>query len=208
MIHHGYFLHTAFPIYCLHFVQTAPMKKLPAFYVLDSVVKNVGTPYTLFFGRNLYSTFMEAYVLVDNNIRRKMEEMLKTWKEPVPGSMDTRPVFPIEITRPIENALIKARTSALQANQEYARNQQQMLNRGRPGMAAVPYRDTPTPPNALRQPQYPTTGYPSDYAQQYPTTQSAQPHTVPQPYNQQQYAMPQVSCCLWAQQKPFMLRAS
>jgi pre-mRNA cleavage complex 2 protein Pcf11 len=167
------------------------MKKLPAFYVLDSVVKNVGTPYTLFFGRNLYSTFMEAYVLVDNNIRRKMEEMLKTWKEPVPGSMDTRPVFPIEITRPIENALIKARTSALQANQEYARNQQQILNCGRPGMAAVPYRDTPTPPNVLRQPQYPT-GYPPNYTQ-YPTAQSIQPHTAPQAYNQQQYVVPQVS---------------
>jgi len=70
-----------------HIKQTSPQKKLPAFYVLDSVVKNVGTPYTLFFGRQLYSTFMEAYALVDNNVRRKMDEMLKTWKEPVPGPL-------------------------------------------------------------------------------------------------------------------------
>lgn len=43
--------------------------------------------------------------------------MLKTWKEPVPGSLDTRPVFPPEITRGIESALIKARTAALQQQQ-------------------------------------------------------------------------------------------
>ncbi|EDN96666.1 hypothetical protein SS1G_01592 [Sclerotinia sclerotiorum 1980 UF-70] len=112
-----------------HIKQTSPQKKLPAFYVLDSVVKNVGTPYTLFFGRQLYSTFMEAYALVSHDVRRKMDEMLKTWKEPVPGSIDTRPVFPPEVTRPIENALIKARTSALQ--QEQLRSQQQLMNRGR-----------------------------------------------------------------------------
>jgi pre-mRNA cleavage complex 2 protein Pcf11 len=170
----------------LTFSQTAPLKKLPAFYVLDSVVKNVGTPYTLFFGRNLYSTFMEAYVLVDNNIRRKMEEMLKTWKEPVPGSIDTRPVFPVEVTRPIENALIKARTSALQAHQEYARSQQQPMGRGRPGMAPDPYRNTPTPPNAFRPPPYVQQGYGSTYGQPYPADQ------VGQPFSQQQYGTPQV----------------
>lgn len=96
---------------------------------------------------------MEAYAIVDHNVRRKMEEMLKTWKEPVPGSIDTRPVFPVEVTRPIENALIKVRTLALQASQDNARNQQQLLSRGRPNATPV-YRDTPTPPNAMRQSQY------------------------------------------------------
>jgi len=86
-------------------------------YVLDSVVKNVGTPYTLFLGRNLYDTFMNAYTLVDSSVRKKFDEMLKTWKEPVPGSMDPRPVFPAETTRRIENVLIKARTAALQQQQ-------------------------------------------------------------------------------------------
>ncbi|TQS35538.1 hypothetical protein Golomagni_04041 [Golovinomyces magnicellulatus] len=135
-----------------HIKTTSPHKKLPSFYVLDSVVKNVGTPYTLFFGRQLYATFMEAYALVDNNVRRKMDEMLKTWKEPVPGSMDTRPVFPPEVTRPIENALIKAKTSFLQAHQEHMRTQQQMTNRGRQLPSQTPYRETGTPPNIFRQP--------------------------------------------------------
>jgi pre-mRNA cleavage complex 2 protein Pcf11 len=151
------------------------MKKLPAFYVLDSVVKNVGTPYTLFFGRQLYSTFMEAYALVDNSTRRKMDEMLKTWKEPVPGSMDTRPVFPPEITRPIENALIKARTSALQ--QEQMRSQQQGYGRGRPIQA--PYRDNPTPPGAVRlTPHQALPGYTVNYIQQ----QHPPPSVGPQAY--------------------------
>lgn len=179
-----------------HIKQTSPAKKLPAFYVLDSVVKNVGTPYTLFFGRQLYSTFMEAYALVDNNVRRKMDEMLKTWKEPVPGSIDTRPVFPLEVTRPIENALIKARTSAVQAHQEHLRSQQQLMGR-RPNPSPAPYRDTPTPPGALRQPMPGPPGYPPNYGQQqYPPPASGQqfPNTT---NGHQPYGLPQVRCSLF-----------
>lgn len=165
-----------------HIKQTSPAKKLPAFYVLDSVVKNVGTPYTLFFGRQLYSTFMEAYALVDNNVRRKMDEMLKTWKEPVPGSIDTRPVFPPEVTRPIENALIKARTSAVQAHQEHLRSQQQLLGR-RPNPSPTPFRDTPTPPGTIMQAVPGAQAYHPSYGQQQ----------YPNPVNgQQPYGLPQV----------------
>lgn len=179
-----------------HIKQTSPAKKLPAFYVLDSVVKNVGTPYTLFFGRQLYSTFMEAYALVDNNVRRKMDEMLKTWKEPVPGSIDTRPVFPPEVTRPIENALIKARTSAVQAHQEHLRSQQQIMGR-RPNPSPTPFRDTPTPPGAVRHaiPGAPGPGYPPNYGpQSYPPPAGGQ--QFPNPMNgHQQYGLPQVCSC-------------
>lgn len=55
-----------------HIKQIHPPRKLPALYLLDSIVKNVGTPYTLFFGRKLYQTFMEAYASVDNATRRKI----------------------------------------------------------------------------------------------------------------------------------------
>lgn len=92
---------------------------------------------------------MDTYASVDNTTRRKMDEMLKTWKEPVPGSIDPRPVFPPEVVRPIENALIKARTNALQAQQEHARGQQQILGRGRPiPPQGTPHRDIPTPPTS------------------------------------------------------------
>lgn len=139
-----------------HIKSTPPDRKLPALYVLDSVVKNVGTPYTLFLGRNLYTIFMNAYSLVNNQVRRKLDEMLKTWKEPVPGSLDPRPVFPAETIRPIENALIKARTAAVQAQQQQqSRAQQEMMARGRPMATPNPqWRNTPTPPQA-RSPYYP-----------------------------------------------------
>ena len=94
----------------------------------------------------MYQTFMNAYTLVDSQTRRKLDEMLKTWKEPVPGSLDTRPVFSPEITRSIENALIKARTAAL--HQQHTRGQQDLLGRGRgPGWPS-----TPTPPQSARHP--------------------------------------------------------
>ncbi|RAL10761.1 putative mRNA cleavage factor complex component Pcf11 [Aspergillus homomorphus CBS 101889] len=133
-----------------HIRTTPPAQKLPALYVVDSIVKNVGTPYTLFLGRNMYQTFMNAYTLVDSQTRRKLDEMLKTWKEPVPGSLDTRPVFPPEITRSIESALIKARTAALQ--QQQARSQHEILTRGRNG---TPLGWSNTQPPAQTMARYP-----------------------------------------------------
>lgn len=80
---------------------------------------------------------MESYAVVDHNIRRKMEEMLKTWKDPVPGSLDTRPVFSHELVRPIENALMKAKAVTMA---------QQGSVPGRPRAVLIPHRNTPTPP--------------------------------------------------------------
>lgn len=90
---------------------------------------------------------MNAYTLLDGPTRRKLEEMLKTWKEPVPGSIDSRPVFPTEVTRPIDNALLKARIAVLNVQQQQAQSQQ-ALSKRRPGTGTppVPYRNTPTPP--------------------------------------------------------------
>ncbi|KAJ5090390.1 mRNA cleavage factor complex component Pcf11 [Penicillium argentinense] len=127
-----------------HIKKTPPQQKLPALYVVDSIVKNVGTPYTLFLGRNMYQTFMNAYTLVDGPTRRKLDEMLKTWKEPVPGSLDTRPVFPPEVTRNIESALIKARTAALERDRT--------VNRGRTGGTPTGWKNSPIPPQAMPHP--------------------------------------------------------
>ena len=117
-------------------------------------MKIVGTPYTVYLGRNLYNTFMDAYTLVDSPTRKAMEGMLKTWKEPVPGSIDTRPVFSSDVTRAIENALIKARTAAIQHQQSQARQQQQSLSPyvATPHAAGL-WRSTPTPPQKFVQHQ-------------------------------------------------------
>lgn len=137
--------------------------------MLDSIVKNVGTPYTVYFGRNLYNTFMNAYTLVDGNVRKKLDETLKTWREPVPGSLSTTPVFRLDVTQRIVDALAKARLAAQQA-----RNQQTPLNGTRLAIGqAQPYRNTPTPPQNLPnygRPSYPNhtqppsrNGYPASY---------------------------------------------
>ncbi|KAJ5145669.1 uncharacterized protein N7515_000233 [Penicillium bovifimosum] len=128
-----------------HIRTTPPPQKLPALYVADSIVKNIGNPYTGFLGRNMYQTFMNVYTLVDGNTRKKLDEMLNTWKLPAPGSKDTRPVFPPEITRNIESALIKARTAALQ--QQQARAQPDILGRSRASVTPTGRTNSPMPQN-------------------------------------------------------------
>ncbi|KAI5367717.1 putative VHS domain, CID domain, protein PCF11 [Septoria linicola] len=151
-----------------HIKTTSPTRKLPALFVLDSIVKNVGTPYTVYLGRNLYNTFMEAYTLVDTATRRHMDAMLRTWKEPVPGSIDPRPVFPRETVQPLENAMIKARAALEKIRQ-----------------AQVPFQGTATPPQHngqyarppahMPQPTYPNYGTPQ------PTPQQSQPFSYQPP---------------------------
>lgn len=124
---------------------------------------------------------MGAYATVDPQTRRKMDEMLKTWKEPVPGSIDTRPVFPPDIVQPIENALIKIRTAALEAQQASQRGQALLLNRGRP--VPQPHRNTPTPPGfrpGSQQPGAPYAQPPPQYQQGPPVQQSYPIHHVSQ----------------------------
>ena len=99
---------------------------------------------------------MGAYSLVHAGVRKKLDEMLVTWKQPVPGSLDSRPVFAPEIIRPIENALIKWRTMHVQMQQK---NQQDPFRTGRPMGAPLP--NTPTPPqNYNRYQQPPMHNYP------------------------------------------------
>jgi pre-mRNA cleavage complex 2 protein Pcf11 len=111
--------------------------------VLDSIVKNVGTPYTVYLGRNMYRTFMDAYLVMDQGTRKAMEGLLRTWKMPVPESMDPRPVFPADVTQDIENALAKMRTAI-----------QQQVQRPSHALPARPpttvaWRDTATPPQNM-----------------------------------------------------------
>jgi pre-mRNA cleavage complex 2 protein Pcf11 len=104
---------------------------------------------------------MGAYSLVDHNVRKKLDDMLKTWKNPVPGSIDSRPVFPADITRSIDKALLQAKTAALQQQQQQRNNQSAMLRpKSVAAAAGNPWRNTPTPPqNVSRFPPPPPQGY-------------------------------------------------
>lgn len=70
-----------------------------------------------------------------------MEGLLRTWKQPVPESMDSRPVFPLEMTSDIENALNKMRSAQAQMQSQ----RQVHALPARPVIAAG-WRSTPTPP--------------------------------------------------------------
>ncbi|KAF1926576.1 uncharacterized protein M421DRAFT_6848 [Didymella exigua CBS 183.55] len=155
-----------------HIRTTRPEWKLPSLYVLDSIVKNVGTPYTVYLGRNLYRTFMDAYLVVDQATRKAMEGLLRTWKQSVPESMDTRPVFPANVTGDIENAINKIRSVAAQTQPP------------RPLHALPPrppsniaWRDTSTPPQNL--PRYPAPNDPRRPAGLPPTPQYGAPSATP-----------------------------
>ena len=78
---------------------------------------------------------MYAYSQVDTQTRRKLEELLKTWREPIQNSLSTTPVFPISSTQPIVDTLNRYRTSTPQ------------LGRGPQSFASnSPYQGTSTPP--------------------------------------------------------------
>ena len=54
--------------------------KLPSFYLLDAIAKNVYDVYAPVFSRIVVPLFMDTYFQVDSNTRIKMEEMLLTWR--------------------------------------------------------------------------------------------------------------------------------
>ncbi|CCD24157.1 Pcf11p NDAI_0C04980 [Naumovozyma dairenensis CBS 421] len=85
-----------------------PKQKLYAFYVLDSVCKNTGSPYTIYFSRNLFSLYKKTYLLVDNVTRTKMITLFKLWLTPNESIGGSAPLFEKNALDKIENFLIKA----------------------------------------------------------------------------------------------------
>ena len=82
-----------------------PKQKLYAFYALDSICKNVGSPYTIYFSRNLFSLYKRTYLLVDNTTRTKLINMFKLWLNPNDTGL---PLFEGSALEKIEQFLIKA----------------------------------------------------------------------------------------------------
>lgn len=83
-----------------------PGRKLFTFYALDSICKNAGSPYTIYFSRNLYSLYKSTYLIVDNTTRTKMISMFKTWM--TPSETTALPLFDMGVLERIEQFLIKA----------------------------------------------------------------------------------------------------
>lgn len=86
---------------------------------------------------------MDAYLVMTQDTRKAMEGLLRTWKQPVPESMDPRPVFPVDVTKDIENALTKIRAAV---QQQVQRPQHALPPRPPTNVA---WRSTPTPPQTV-----------------------------------------------------------
>ncbi|CEP25074.1 Protein PCF11 AltName: Full=protein 1 of CF I [Cyberlindnera jadinii] len=86
--------------------KAVPHQKLYALYLLDSICKNVGSPYTLLFAQKIYQTYTQAYLLVDDQTRKKFIDLFKTWKNAKTSS--GLPLFPDEPMAKIEQFLVRA----------------------------------------------------------------------------------------------------
>ena len=75
-------------------LQIEPSMKLPAFYLLDAISKNVYDPYARQFAVVVAGLFKDTYDVVDQNTRGKMEEMLLTWRTGAPNGRELFGVVP------------------------------------------------------------------------------------------------------------------
>ncbi|WPK23289.1 hypothetical protein PUMCH_000524 [Australozyma saopauloensis] len=88
-----------------------PKYKLFSFYLLDSVIKNIGNPYNLLFAKNLYKTFTESYLIVeDTHTRQDLINLFQTWM--TGQSSNGLEIFPKEVLQKIETFIIKATSLA------------------------------------------------------------------------------------------------
>ncbi|KAI0353595.1 hypothetical protein OH77DRAFT_1458232 [Trametes cingulata] len=77
-----------------HIRRVPAWMKLPAFYLLDAISKNVYDPYARHFAPIVANLFVETYEAVDPTTRSKMEEMLLTWRNGAPNGRELFGVVP------------------------------------------------------------------------------------------------------------------
>ncbi|KAJ9093771.1 hypothetical protein QFC19_008210 [Naganishia cerealis] len=83
-----------------------PTQKLPLFYLLDSISKNAGPPYTTYiFPQFLAQVYLRAYSQVDGLTKKKMEDMLTTWRTTRGAGTPEGELFPRDVRNHIEQAI-------------------------------------------------------------------------------------------------------
>ncbi|KAJ3552195.1 hypothetical protein NM688_g4281 [Phlebia brevispora] len=116
--------------------------KLPAFYLLDAICKNVYEPYARLFTPVVVRLFLDTYELVDQNTRQKMDEMLLTWRTGAPNGRELFGVVPqLAIERQIwggestQNGVRYPRTARFATPGLIANVPQQSSRGGQPGIS-------------------------------------------------------------------------
>lgn len=71
-------------------LQAQPPYRLPALYVLDSISKNIGAPYTTLWSQRIAHLYLDTYRVVDQQTKMRMEELLTTWRT---GGQGGNPLF-------------------------------------------------------------------------------------------------------------------
>lgn len=94
----------------LRISRSIPDHKLAPLYLLDSICKNVGPPYNILIGDEIFELFSNVYLLVNDKTRTKLSDMFETWKMTKSKGSST-PVFPREQMDRIERFLRQARSS-------------------------------------------------------------------------------------------------
>ncbi|KAJ2531471.1 mRNA 3' end processing factor [Coemansia sp. RSA 1937] len=92
-----------------HLRFTVPKYKLPAFYLLDSIAKNVGGMYVSLLHGRLTKLFIDMWRSADDMVKSKMERTMGTWRNGFDGGK--RNLFPEFVLRKIEEDInrLKAR---------------------------------------------------------------------------------------------------
>lgn len=112
-------------------------------YLLDSISKVVGKPYTIYFGLNLFKVFTDAYTLVPDSTRRKMYELFLTWKQP---SQNGTQLFGSVPMNKLEHFLNQAQAKMRPSQQPTASQlllQQQQLQTSQAQQANPKYQNIP-----------------------------------------------------------------
>lgn len=85
-----------------HIRRVPPWMKLPAFYLLDMISKNIYDPYARHFAAFVVPLFLETYGEVDPPTRSKMEELVLTWRS---GSPSGKELFGVSSQVSIERGI-------------------------------------------------------------------------------------------------------
>ncbi|KAF5344131.1 hypothetical protein D9758_008861 [Tetrapyrgos nigripes] len=85
-----------------HIRRIPPWMKLPSFYLLDMISKNIYEPYARLFAAFVIPLFIETYQQVDEATRSKMVELVLTWRT---GSPSGKELFGVPAQIQIERSI-------------------------------------------------------------------------------------------------------
>ncbi|PPQ99035.1 hypothetical protein CVT24_003595 [Panaeolus cyanescens] len=85
-----------------HILKAPHWMRLPAWYLLDAIAKNLYDPYARQFAMFVVPVYLDTYRIVDASTKSKMEEMLFTWRTASPNHDE---LFGLAQQRAIEHGI-------------------------------------------------------------------------------------------------------